>query len=71
MMLDNLREVKERLRAFLPKSRADMHAALEANFDVDFLEQQLTHKVLSYSRRRYTPHSTTLAAGMRRGVRTR
>ena len=45
MMLDNLREVKERLRAFLPKSRADMHAALEANFDVDFLEQQLTHKV--------------------------
>jgi hypothetical protein len=45
MMLDNLREVKERLRSFLPKSRADMHAALQANFDVDFLEQQLTHKV--------------------------
>jgi hypothetical protein len=44
MMLDNLREVKERLRAFLPISRRDMHAALEANFDVAFLEQQLTHR---------------------------
>lgn len=43
-MLDNLREVKERLRMFLPVSRKDMRDALEANFDIDFLEQQLTHR---------------------------
>jgi hypothetical protein len=47
-LIDNLKDIKAKLQAFIPSKRLDMHAALERNFDIALLEQQITHKVYSY-----------------------
>eukprot|EP00976_Prorocentrum_cordatum_P079006 1183369-Prorocentrum_minimum.AAC.2 len=43
-MIDNLKDIKAKLQAFIPGKRRDMHEALERNFDIAFLEQQITHR---------------------------
>eukprot|EP00242_Pyramimonas_sp_CCMP2087_P006096 CAMPEP_0198198756 /NCGR_PEP_ID=MMETSP1445-20131203/2157_1 /TAXON_ID=36898 /ORGANISM="Pyramimonas sp., Strain CCMP2087" /LENGTH=623 /DNA_ID=CAMNT_0043868393 /DNA_START=196 /DNA_END=2068 /DNA_ORIENTATION=- len=44
ILIDNLKDIKAKLQAFIPSKRLDMHAALERNFDIALLEQQITHK---------------------------